>query len=117
MLKYGKGAIAGHPAEDRACFGPNSEDCLTKLNFLNVFNSKDLSSLQGSGLIGLAPTPAKERKGNQDPLATGIDGFVAQIKKNPEFTEKYDQMFSFYLSHKTNINGKMLFGGYDMSLA
>jgi hypothetical protein len=57
-LKYGKGAIAGHPSEDRACFSPNSDDCI-KLQFLTVFNSRDLSSLQGSGLIGLAPTPAK----------------------------------------------------------
>lgn len=55
MLKYGKGAIAGHPAQDRACFGPNKGDCLTSLNFLNVVNSKDLASLEGSGLIGLSP--------------------------------------------------------------
>jgi len=57
MLKYGKGQILGHPAEDRACFGNDETHCLPALTFLTVVKSADLSALRGSGLIGLGPSP------------------------------------------------------------
>ena len=55
MLKYGRGIIAGHPSEDRVCFSESDDACIEKVHFLTVFNSRDLESLMGSGLVGLAP--------------------------------------------------------------
>lgn len=57
MLKYGKGAIMGHPSTDRACFGTDDQHCIPHLSFITVVKSADLASLRGSGLIGLGPTP------------------------------------------------------------
>lgn len=112
MLKYGKGIIAGHPSEDRACFNDKGDACMSKLHFLTVFKSRDLESLQGSGLVGLAPM--QEKNEGLDPLQHGIGGFIAQVKKSPEFNEKFEQIFSLYLSNKENIMGKITFGGYDL---
>jgi len=49
---------------------------MSKVNFLTVVKGKDLESLRGSGLIGLAPTPGEEKELKQ-PLQNGISGFVA----------------------------------------
>jgi hypothetical protein len=46
------------------------------LAFLNVVKGKDLESLQGGGLIGLAPIQPKANE-LEDPLANGIAGFIA----------------------------------------
>jgi len=35
---------------------------MSKVNFLTVVAGKDLESLQGAGLIGLAPTPAEGKE-------------------------------------------------------
>jgi len=51
---------------------------LKKINFLTVINGVDLESLQGSGLIGLAPVPAEDKE-LKNPLMNGIAGFVAQL--------------------------------------
>lgn len=113
MLQYGKGAIAGHPSTDRACFSGDSKHCVDKLSFLTVVKGKDLESLKGSGLIGLAPTPVKNAKEFDDPLHNGVPGFVAQLKHSAKYNADFDPVFSFYLSNKTSENGKMLFGGAD----
>jgi len=76
MLAYGKGAIMGHPSQDRACFSSDEDHCVHNLSFLTVVKAADLSSLKGSGLIGLAPTPMKKEEG-EEPLKHGIPGFVA----------------------------------------
>jgi hypothetical protein len=44
-LQYGKGKIAGHPSEDKACFSRDEKSCLSKVNFLTVVAGKDLESL------------------------------------------------------------------------
>lgn len=42
MLAYGKGAVIGHPATDRACFANDSNHCIDKMGFLTVVKSKDV---------------------------------------------------------------------------
>ena len=76
FLQYGKGAIAGHPAQDRACFSAGDKNCVDKLTFLTVVKAKDVESLQGSGLIGLSPSPAKDTELKQ-PFTHGVPGFIA----------------------------------------
>lgn len=114
MLAYGKGMIMGHPSQDRACFGPDESHCVEKMNFLSVVKSKDLSSLKGSGLIGLAPTPAKQQEFD-DPMHNGIPGFVQQMKKSSQYQEEFDPMFSIYLSNTEAEKGKITFGGYNLA--
>ena len=113
MLQYGKGAIIGHPSTDRACFGGDNKHCLDQLSFLTVIKAADISSLKGSGLIGLAPTPDKGDDQFNDPLHKGVPGFVAQLKHSAAYEKDFDPVFSFYLSNDTNEKGKMIFGGTD----
>lgn len=89
MLQYGKGAILGHPSEDRGCFAKDENSCLKKFNFLSVVRGKDLESLRGSGLIGIAPTPAKGPD-LKDPMNNGVAGFIAQLKNNSDFNKEFD---------------------------
>ena len=112
-LQYGKGAIAGHPSEDRACFGSDEKHCLDHFKFLTVVKGKDLEALEGSGLIGLAPTPAK-RPQMDDSLHNGTPGFVAQLKESYQYSKDFEPVFSFYLSNDVKEQGKMLFGGIDV---
>lgn len=113
MLKYGKGAIMGHPATDKVCFSGDNTHCLDNFGFLTVVNSADLSALKGSGLIGLAPTPAKNKDEFSDPLNKGVPGFIAQLKNSKKYNTEFESVFSFYLSNNTKEKGKMLFGGAD----
>lgn len=113
MLQYGRGAILGHPSEDKGCFSSDSKSCMSKFNFLTVVKGKDLESLQGSGLIGLAPTPAKGTE-MEKPMENGIAGFVAQLKQNSDFNKEFDQQFSIYLSNDGKSPGDITFGGYDL---
>ena len=112
FLQYGKGAIAGHPAQDRACFSKGDKNCID-LSFLTVVKSKDVESLKGSGLIGLSPSPAKESELKQS-LSNGIPGFIAQLKDNSKFNQDFEPLFSIYLSNDTKVKGKVTFGGYDL---
>ena len=42
VLKYGKGAILGHPSTDRGCFSADESHCVENLGFLTVVKSADL---------------------------------------------------------------------------
>lgn len=119
MLKYGKGQILGHPAQDRACFGSDDSHCLSALTFLTVVKSADLSALRGSGLIGLGPSPDMYTDAPQKTLAQGgsATGFISQLSKSPEFKRDFEPMFSFYLSNDEKSKGRMIFGGYDLKWA
>ena len=86
---------------------------MEKFNFLTVIRGKDLESLNGSGLIGIAPTPP----GSQqliDPMNYGVAGFIAQLKVNQEFNKEFDQIFSIYLSNDGLTPGDISFGGFDL---
>ena len=111
FFQYGKGAVLGHPAEDRGCFA-NGEQCF-KMNFLNVIKGKDLEALQGGGLIGLAPIVSKEKE-LKEPLNNGIPGFIAQLKNDEEYKSKFATQFSIYLSRNEAAGSAMSFGGYDL---
>jgi len=113
FFQYGKGAVLGHPAEDRACFNKDSQ-CLNKLNFLNVIKGKDLEALQGGGLIGLAPIVSKEKE-LKEPLNNGIPGFIAQLKNDESYKADFATQFSIYLSTNEGAGSAMSFGGYDLS--
>ena len=113
MLQYGKGAILGHPSEDKGCFAKEDSSCMSKFNFLTVVRGKDLESLKGSGLIGIAPTPAKG-KDLTDPFNNGVAGFIAQLKTSADFNKEFDQVFSIYLSNDSKSPGDISFGGYDL---
>ena len=97
FFQYGKGAVLGHPAEDRGCFAENRE-CIPGFNFLNVVKGKDLEALNGAGLIGLAPIPSKKKE-IDDAFNHGIPGFIAQLKHHKEFTDARGAQFSIYLSN------------------
>jgi len=113
MLQYGKGAILGHPSEDKGCFSKDQNSCMGKFNFLTVVKGKDLESLKGSGLVGLAPTPA-QGPDLKDPMNNGVAGFIAQMKANHDFNDEFDQVFSIYLSNDGQTPGDISFGGYDL---
>ena len=113
MLQYGKGAILGHPSEDKGCFSKDANSCMAKFNFLTVVRGKDLESLKGSGLIGMAPTPA-QGPDLKDPMNNGVAGFIAQMKANNDFNAEFDQVFSIYLSNDGQSPGDISFGGYDL---
>lgn len=81
---------------------------------MTVVKAADLSALKGSGLVGLAPSPA-EKKNLDDPFHTGVPGFVAQLKNNKDFNNDFEPMFSIYLSNDEAVPGKMIFGGYDLA--
>ena len=86
---------------------------MEKFNFLTVIRGKDLESLNGSGLIGIAPTPP----GSQqliDPMNYGVAGFIAQLKVSQEFNKEFDQIFSIYLSNDGLTPGDISFGGFDL---
>jgi len=85
---------------------------MDSFGFLTVVRSADVESLKGSGLIGLAPVPAKEKEFT-DPFHNGVAGFVAQLKHSSQYNEDFDPVFSFYLSNDINVKGKMIFGGTD----
>lgn len=61
------------------CFSPGDKNCVDNMAFLAVVKSKDVQSLQGSGLIGLSPSPAKGEE-LASPMTHGVPGFVAQLK-------------------------------------
>lgn len=82
------------------------------MSFLTVVKSAQLEALKGAGLVGLAPSPAKDEQ-LDDPLAKGVPGFIAQLKSNNQYLDKFEPVFSFYLSNDTKVKGKMLFGGAD----
>jgi hypothetical protein len=111
-LQYGKGKVLGNPAEDRACFSSGDKHCLNKFNFLTVVKAADVEALKGGGLIGLAPTPVTGGEFT-DPMHKGVPGFIAQLQHSAQFSEKFEPVFSFYLSNNVQENGKMLFGGVD----
>ena len=113
MLAYGKGQILGHPAQDRACFSNDDQHCVQKLAFLTVVKAKDVEALKGSGLIGLSPSPAKQQN-IDDPMKTGVAGFVAQLKADQKFNDNFASLFSIYLSNDEAVKGNIMFGGYDL---
>jgi hypothetical protein len=76
MIQYGRGAIAGHPSQDRMCFNSQDESCIDGMSFLTVVKAKDIESLKGSGIVGLAPTPASDAE-LKTPLKGNVAGFVA----------------------------------------
>lgn len=45
----------------------------------------------------------------------GVPGFIAQLQNSPTYKEKFEPIFSFYLSNNVKEAGKMLFGGVDYS--
>ena len=72
--------------------------------------------LKGSGLIGLSPNDHQADEIKMSNQA-GVKGFIAQLKDNKDFTDKFDQIFSIYLSNDGESPGKITFGGYDLSFA
>ena len=113
FLQYGKGAIAGHPAQDRACFSKDATSCVENLTFLTVVKAKDVESLQGSGLIGLSPSPATQAELNE-PFTNGIPSFISQLKNSAKFNADFESIFSIYLSNDPKVKGKVTFGGFDL---
>ena len=114
VIQYGRGTVMGHPSTDRLCFTQGEDHCVHNISFLTVVKAADLSALKGSGLVGLAPSPA-EKKNLDDPFHSGVPGFVAQLKNNKDFNKDFDPMFSIYLSNDEAVPGKMIFGGYDLA--
>lgn len=51
------------------------------MTFLTIEKAKDVESLEGSGLIGLAPSIAKEGEIKQ-PFTHGVAGFITQLRHN-----------------------------------
>jgi len=78
MLRYGVGAVKGHPSVDRAFFDNSGTHCIPHLGFVTVEDSEDLEVLRGSGLIGIGPSPELyQNQSLDDPLEAGVSGFLA----------------------------------------
>ena len=60
-IEYGRGAVIGHPSTDRLCFTSGEDHCVHDISFLTVVKAADLGALKGSGLVGLAPSPAQSK--------------------------------------------------------
>ena len=88
---------------------------MSKINFLTVTKGKDFEALEGSGFVGLAPTPATKEELENAMTNNQVPGFIAQLRHNSEFNSKFDQMFSIYLSNDGKSPGDISFGGYDLN--
>lgn len=83
------------------------------MSFLTVVKAKDIESLKGSGIVGLAPTPATASE-LETPLKGNVAGFVAQLRNSKKYNDQFKEMFSIYLSNDFESKGKITFGGYDL---
>lgn len=88
---------------------------MNKFNFLTIVRGKDLEALEGSGIVGLAPTPATEETLYNEALKKQIVGFIAQLRANQDYNANFQQMFSIYLSNDGRSPGDITFGGYDLN--
>lgn len=84
------------------------------MSFLTVVKAKDIESLKGSGIVGLAPTPASDAE-LKTPLAGNVAGFVAQLRNSKKYNDQFKEQFSIYLSNDFKSKGKITFGGYDLA--
>lgn len=114
MLQYGRGKIAGHPSLDRVCFSQNEQSCIENMSFLTVVKAADMQALKGSGIVGLSPSPAKPGE-LEDPLNHSVAGFITQLRNNNKYNDKFNELFSIYLSNDVKEKGKITFGGYDLA--
>ena len=87
-LTYGRGYVLGHPSQDKGCFTPDEASCMAKFNFLTIVRGKDLEALEGSGIIGMAPTPASKEHVDHG-MDKEIPGFVAQLRQNKDYNDKF----------------------------
>ena len=55
VINYGVGQAKGHLIQDRLCLDAETESCVDDYSLLSVYETKDLSNLKASGIIGLAP--------------------------------------------------------------
>jgi len=84
------------------------------MSFLTVVKAKQIEALKGSGIFGLSPQPAQDEE-LKDPLNKSVPGFVSQLRNSKKYNDKFNELFSIYLSNDTKKKGKITFGGYDVA--
>lgn len=87
-MTYGRGFVIGHPSEDKGCFSNEESSCVSKFNFLTVVRGRDLEALEGSGIVGLAPTPASKQD-LDNAMNQMVPGFIAQLRENKDYNSKF----------------------------
>ena len=76
-LHYGSGDAYGYVSFDQVCLTP--ESCSTEFSFLNVAEQSGLGSLDGSGIVGMAPQAPKDSE------YTYGDLFIEKMKETGAF--------------------------------
>ena len=77
------------------------------VNFISVFEAKNLATLESDGLLGLSPKTERASKSGEE-----IHLLINELK-NDNIIDR--AMFAMYLTDNTQ-QSKMHFGGYDQSI-
>lgn len=101
---YGIGEIAGYVVNDDVAITSDPKTMATDVNFINVFQAKNLSSLKSDGLLGLSPKTS--RVGAQSRQEVHL--LVEELKKDGVIK---NSVFSIYLTTYDR-QSRMYFGGY-----
>lgn len=107
---YGKGYVKGRVANDDIGVTADQRSTARQVNFLSVFEAKDLSSLISDGLLGLSPrVPVL---GNHFNEKQQVHLLVDQLYQDKAINRP---IFSLYLTEYTS-QSKIQFGGYDQAI-
>ena len=110
-LSYGTGNVEGHMARDKLCFSDDQDFCINDVQFLSVHNATNVEADQFSGIIGLAPGYEKSDNGVK------LNSFIEQVDSSRDMLghRRIKPIFSFFLTKKSEISGKVIIGGYDIA--
>ena len=106
-VKYGIGSIKGRVVNDDISITNSPKTTAHNVNFLSVFEAKELQQLESDGLLGLSPNT--ERKGQS---GEKIHLLVEELKNDKVIDHA---MFAMYLRDKSE-QSIVHFGGYDQSV-
>ena len=106
-VRYGIGSIKGNVVNDDISITDKAITMARNVNFISVFEAKNLSTLESDGLLGLSPKTDRPSKSGEE-----IHLLVDELK-NDGIIDK--AMFSMYLTDETE-QSKMHFGGYDLKI-
>ena len=104
---YGTGCVSGTASKDKICFSEDPKSCMTGVNFLAVDEATDIDKDKFSGIVGLGPMSDEKRMPSFIEQLSGLGGVNGKDEVKP--------IFSFFLSNSEQKNGKLMFGGYNLS--
>ena len=106
-VKYGIGYIKGYVVNDDIAITSDTKSMATDVNFINVYEAKQLSTLESDGLLGLSP---KTNRLTDDNIEVHL--LINELKKDGIIDKA---LFAMYLTDYRK-KSKMHFGGWDASI-